>query len=316
MQAVSPAPPDVQEIEPATAAMNAEIAAKLKVTPDLWSFPAEVVRDARRQGRGIFPLSPASPRARVEAIDGRAGKVPIRVIAPEAPRGAYLHLHGGGWMLGQAYLQDGLLERLADECGLACVSVDYRLAPEHPFPAGPDDCEAAALWLVENAESRFGTRRLFIGGESAGANLSLVTLLRLRDRLGSIPFSGANLVAGCFDLGLTPSARLWGQRGLILDTRDIRQFVRAYLSQGEDPRHPSISPLYADLKGMPPVLLSVGTMEALLDDSLFMAARLQASGCRASLKIWPGGVHVFRDFDFPMARRALAHEIAFLNGLP
>jgi acetyl esterase/lipase len=304
-----------EAIAPETAAMNAEIRRRMMDVADIWSFPAETVRESRRQGRGPFPIPPKSPRALTDAIAGPAGPIPIRIIAPARPRGAYLHLHGGGWMLGQADFQDAALQRLADACGLACVSVDYRLAPEHPWPAGPDDCEAAALWLVEQGRARFGTERLFIGGESAGANLSVITLLRLRERLGRMPFSGANLIAGCYDLGLTPSARAWGQRRMILDTRDIRLFVRAYLANGEDPRDPTISPLYAELTALPPALFSVGTSEALLDDSLFMAARWQAAGCRTELKVWPGGVHVFQGFDFPLARQAAAAEEAFLGGL-
>ena len=96
----------------------------------------------------------------------------MRIIAPENPRGVYLHIHGGGWTWGTADEQDPWLDRLAERCGLAVVSVEYRLAPENPYPAAPDDCEAAALWLIREAESRFGTSRLFIGGESAGAHLS------------------------------------------------------------------------------------------------------------------------------------------------
>jgi acetyl esterase/lipase len=99
----------------------------------------------------------------------------------------YLHIHGGGFMLGRAYQYDEMMAAIAGACQVATVSVDYRLAPEDPYPAGPDDCETAAVWLAENAASEFGTDRLIIGGESAGANLSAVTLLRMRDRHG---FSG------------------------------------------------------------------------------------------------------------------------------
>jgi acetyl esterase/lipase len=101
-----------------------------------------------------------------------------------------------------------LLHTLATRAHLAVASVDYRLAPEHPFPAGPDDCEAAACWLVEHAQREFGTSRLLIGGESAGGHLSALTLLRMRDRHGAADaFCGANLVFGAFDLGMTPSQR-------------------------------------------------------------------------------------------------------------
>jgi len=216
-------------------------------------------------------------------------------------------------MFNQSDFQDETLEAIVEATGMACISVEYRLAPEHPFPEGPDDCEAAALWLVREGEKRFGTKRFFIGGESAGATLSAVTLQRLRDRHGLTPFAGANLIAGCYDLGLTPSARdfPWGR--LVLTTRDIAQFVRAYVPVGTDIRSPDVSPLYGDLKGMPPALFSVGTRDALLDDSLFMAARWEQAGNQTGFKLWPGGCHVFQAFDFPMAREAFATEIAFLN---
>ena len=315
MPVVDPSLFSPQSITPETAAMNADILAKMSVLPDIWAFPPEVIREARRAGRGPFPISPRSPRARILTIEGKGGPLALRIVSPEQPKGVYLHLHGGGWVLGQADFQDGMLEKWASEAGLACVSVEYRLAPEHPWPAGPDDCETAALWLVAEGPTLFGTDRYFIGGESAGGNLSVVTLLRLRDRHGLTPFRGANLIAGCYDLGLTPSARQFGSERLILTTRDIRLFVKHYLAKGENPSAPDISPLYADLRGMPPALFSVGTRDPLIDDSLFMAARWEAAGHQASLKIWPGGCHVFQGFDFPLTDQAFAAERAFIEAL-
>ncbi|MDQ0472361.1 alpha/beta hydrolase [Labrys wisconsinensis] len=315
MPSIDPAVFSPAAVAPETEALNRSIVAKLEAAPDQWAFPADEIREARRQGKGAFPLAPKSPRAVTETIAGPGGPLALRILAPPAPSGVYLHIHGGGWMLGQADFQDPMLERLGEACGLACVSVDYRLAPEHPYPAGPEDCEAAALWLVREGKARFGTERFFIGGESAGANLSAVTMLRLRDRHGLVPFRGANLIAGCYDLAMTPGARRWGRRRLILDTRDIALFVKAYLAHRENPSDPGISPLHADLAGLPPALFSVGTRDPLLDDSLFMAARWEAAGNRADLKVWPGGVHVFQGFDFPLAHQAFAAETAFLNGL-
>ena len=141
-------------------------------------------------------------------ISGKDGnEIPLRIIAPANPRGVYLHIHGGGWVLGGADLQDPMLERIADNAGLAVVSVEYRLAPEHPYPAGPDDCEAAAVWLTRHAKAEFGTDALTIGGESAGGHLAAVTLLRMRDRHGYTGFRGANLVYGAYDMTMTPSQR-------------------------------------------------------------------------------------------------------------
>jgi len=302
-----------EAVAPETAALNADIIAKMTALPDLWAFPPELVRESRRQGRGIFPQQGRSPRAVVVEIEGRHGKVPVRIIAPDKPSGVYMHIHGGGWMFNQSDFQDETLEKIVAETGMACISVEYRLAPEHPFPAGPDDCEAAALWLVTEGVRRFGTDRFFIGGESAGATLSAVTLQRLRDRHGLTPFRGANLIAGCYDLGMTPSAHRFNRGKLILTTRDIALFVRAYIPAGIDLRSPDVSPLYGSLEGMPAALISVGTYDALMDDSVFMASRWQAAGREASLKLWPGGCHVFQGFAIPMAHAAFATEIAFFN---
>ncbi len=312
---IDPAVFDPSAVSDEIRAQNAEIVAKLASLPDPMSVPPALVRERRRQGLGPFPLMPLSPKAQVITIDGPAGPLPLRIIAPEKPRGVYLHIHGGGWTWGTADEQDPWLDRLADRCGLAVVSVEYRLAPEDPYPAGPDDCEAAALWVVREAESRFGTSRLFIGGESAGAHLSAVTLLRLRDRHGLNPFRGANLFAGCYDLALTPSVVNWGSERLILNTNDVRVFADNFCGPGSDRRNPDISPLYADLRGLPPALFSVGTRDMLLDDSLFMASRWVAAGNRADLAIWPGGCHVFIRFDSRMAEQALSRIDAFVEAL-
>jgi acetyl esterase len=293
-------------------AQNAEIVAKLEALPDPWSFPPALVRERRRQGLGPFPAMPRNPKAETLTIDGPAGPMSLRVIAPERPTGVYLHIHGGGWTLGAADEQDPWLDRLAAR-GLAGVSVDYRLAPEHPYPAAPDDCEAAALWLAREASARFGTERLTIGGESAGAHLSVVTLLRLRDRHGLAPFRAANLFAGCYDLSLTPSAANWGEEKLILNTRDLHNFADGFCGPTVDRRQPDVSPLYADLRGLPPALFSVGTRDPLLDDTLFMAARWTAAGNRAEMAIWPGAAHVFHRFESRMAGEALARIDAFLE---
>jgi acetyl esterase/lipase len=299
-------------VDPETAALNAEIIAKLARLPDQWSLPPAVIREMRAKGGGAFPLPPKSLRAQTLVIQGRAGEVPLRIIAPPDPRGVYLHIHGGGWVFGAADMQDDRLERMAEKLGLAAVSVDYRLAPEHPYPAAPDDCEAAALWLVENAASRFGTDRLFIGGESAGAHLSVVTLMRLRDVHGIRAFRAANLVAGIYDLGMTPSARRWGEEKLVMRTLDVHMFVQNFLRGWGDLRDPDISPLYGDLTGLPPAIFTIGTRDAILDDSLFMSARWAAAGNRAALAVWPGGAHVFIGYPGPLTEKALARSEAFL----
>lgn len=315
MLMIDPALFDPAAVSDEIRTQNAEIVAKLSKTPFSGLFPPAMIRALRAQGMGPFPPMRKSGRAETLTIKGPGGDLPLRLIAPENPTGVYFHIHGGGWTFGSADEQDLWLDRLADNCGLACVSVEYRLAPEHPFPAGPDDCEAAALWLADQAKSRFGTDRLFLGGESAGAHLSALTLLRLRDRHGLTPFRGANLFAGCYDLSMTPSARNWGTERLILATPDIEIFADNFCGVGCDRRSPEISPLYADLKGMPSALFSVGTRDALVDDTILMASRWMQAGNPTEAAFWPGGCHVFTRFDSALTEEALARIDAFFNRL-
>src|SRR5713226_6940646 len=300
-------------IDPDTAKLNAQMIELLTGEPEWWIVGAEAYRAARRRGEGPFPAPVMSSRARTLTITGKEGnEIALRVIAPAQPRGIYLHLHGGGWVLGGADMQDPMLERIADSTGQAVVAVEYRLAPEHPYPAGPDDCETAALWLVQNGKKEFGTDALTIGGESAGGHLTAVTILRMRDRHGYSGFRGANLVYGAFDLSMTPSQRAFGNERLVLRTIDIQQFANAFLPTVTDRRVPDISPLYADLRGLCPALFSVGTSDALLDDTLFMYARWIAAGNDAELAIYPGGAHGFTLFPNALSQSVAARMDAFL----
>src|SRR5215467_13872850 len=163
-------------IDAETAKLNAQMIELLTGEPEWWVTGAEAFRAARRRGEGPFPAPIMSSKAQTLTIAGKDGaQIRLRVIAPARPRGIYLHLHGGGWVLGGADMQDPMLERIADNTGQAVVAPEYRLAPEHPYPAGPDDCETAAAWLVANAKQEFGTDVLTIGGESAGGHLTAVT---------------------------------------------------------------------------------------------------------------------------------------------
>ncbi|HEY7577166.1 MAG TPA: alpha/beta hydrolase [Acetobacteraceae bacterium] len=301
-------------VSPETRALNDSLVQLLTPMPEWWVTGAETARAARRRGDGPFPPPVISARARMRDIPGKDGNtIPLRIVAPDTPRGVYLHIHGGGWVLGGADMQDPKLERIADNTGLAVVSVEYRLAPEHPYPAGPDDCEAAALWLARNAKTEFGADLSAIGGESAGGHLSAVTLLRMRDRHGFTGFRAANLVYGAYDLSMTPSQRLFGHERLMLRSSDIVQFINAFLPAVPDRRDPDISPLYARLHGMPPALFTVGTADALLDDTLFMHARWLAAGNAAELAIYPGGAHGFTLFPNALAEQAAARIDAFLR---
>lgn len=291
---------------------NTQLEALIARAPSTHLVPPEVTRAARAAGTGIFPAPVVVDEGVSRTI---AGDVVVRTFVPpggaHAVAGVYLHLHGGGWVLGSAFHQDVALWRLARAANVAVVSVDYRLAPEHPWPAGADDCEAAALWLIEHAAVEFGSSRLVIGGESAGAHLAVVTLLRLRDRHGlGDAFAGANLVYGCYDLGMTPSMLRWGDRNLVLSTPIVDWFADCVLPgrSREERRDPEYSPLWADLQSMPPALFTVGTLDPLLDDSLFMAARWAAAGNHADLRVYPEAIHGFTAFPLEVARVANAAQ--------
>ncbi len=237
---------------------------------------------------------PPSDRGVDRTIDGPTGPIRLRTFTHEHPEGVLLHIHGGAWMAGSPEMMDQLHAILVDTCNVAVVSVDYRLAPEHPYPAAPDDCEAAACWLIEHAAEEFGSDRLLIAGESAGAHLAAVTLLRMRDGHDAADrFLGANLVFGAYDLSRTPS-----QRGVGIapgtDILDGTGFPLDLFLPGmseEQRRDPDVSPLFADLRGMPPALFSVGTNDHLVDDTLFMAARWEVAGNRTDLLVYPDTPH-------------------------
>jgi len=308
---IDPALFDPAAIPAETIATNAEIVRRLNAEPAGLTIPE--IRARRIAGIGAFPPAPKSPHSETLTIAGPCGPMELRTIAAKSPRGLYFHIHGGGWSIGAPDQNDALLERIADVAGLTCVSVKYRLSPENPYPAGPDDCEAAALWIVREGTKRFGLTKLAIGGESAGGHLAAVTLLRLRDRHQLSPFSVALLNYGCFDLGMTPSARNWGDEKLVLNTPAIVAFSKSFLPPGTDMKNPDVSPLYANLRGMPAAIFSVGTRDALVDDSLFMAPRWLAAGNAAELAIQPGACHGFLSLPNRQRDDAVARMAVFVD---
>jgi acetyl esterase/lipase len=286
-------------------AFNTGLQQMLMALPPASSFTPEEIRAARREGKTWMGPVVHSDLARTITIDGPAGDLELRVIAGDTSNGVYLHIHGGGWVLGTADLSDVPNETMARSAGVTVVSVDYRLAPEHPYPAGFDDCVAAAKWLIANGKSEFGTDRFTIGGESAGANLAAATLLRVRDEDGYTGWAGANLVYGSYMMSGTPSVLHWDTPGLILDPDSMEWFGDLYLGGVDaDWTDPYISPLFGHLHDMPPALFTVGTMDPLLDDTLFMASRWMVAGNDTDLAVYPGGTHAFDAFPTSIALEA------------
>jgi acetyl esterase/lipase len=303
---------DAESIDPETSEFNKNIEKVLSSQPPLYRLKPKMIRAARAAGHSIWGPIKRMTEVKDRVVPGSAGEVPIRVFRPDRIKGVYFHIHGGGFMLGRADHHDEILVETGRKCGVAVVSVDYRLAPENPYPAATDDCETAAVWLVKNALAEFGTNRLIIGGESAGANLSVATLLRMRDRHNFKGFSGAVLTYGVYDLTMTPSARRWGERNLILTTKVMEWFHKNYVA-AEKSSDPDVSPLYADLSGMPPALFTVGTLDPLIDDSLFMHLRWQTAGNPSALAVYPGGIHAFNAFPIELARKANTRIFNFIR---
>ena len=293
-----------------TRAFNQRLAELSAAAPSMTELPPEETRAARAQG-GMFGEIVKLDHAQERTIPGPGGDIPLRVFTPDRIDGVHLYIHGGGWVLGTADAQDERLWELATEANVAVVSVEYRLAPEHPYPAGPDDCEAAAIWLRDNAQAEFGSDRLTIGGGSAGGHLAAVTLLRLRDRFGDTGFLAADLVFGVFDLSMTPSQKA-GVESAVIPTATMDWFYGHFVPDPAMRKDPDVSPLYADLRGLPPALFTVGTYDPLLDDSLFMAQRWQVAGNEAEIEVYPGGVHGFVAFPIAIGAEARARSTQFI----
>ena len=295
-----------QAVSAETRAFNEQLAARMKDQPKMWELPPDAPPSR------MFASAP-SPKSKkmVAEVKGRSS-VELHVLAPDTPKGVYVHLHGGGLVAGGAGHQDPMLERIMNATGLACVSVEYRLAPAHPWPAAWDDCETAALWLAKNAKAEFGSDWLSIGGESAGATLAVPTLVRMRDKHGFTGFRCANLSYGNYDTTMTPSQKWIGQGNFFLPMEGIQWCTSKYAPDPVTRRDPDMSALYANLKEMPPALFSVGTLDPFLDDSLFVYARWIAAGNEAELAVYPGGIHGFNMFPYALAVEANARIDIFL----
>jgi acetyl esterase len=302
----------LEAVTPETTSFNNELQLRLSATKPLHTLSPQTARGLRASGQSIWGPIRKLDHFEERTLPGPSGDVPVRIYIPEKVRGVYLYLHGGGFIMGSAHERDIQNSEIADTSDVAVVSVDYRLAPENPYPAAPDDCETAALWLAKQARAEFGTETLLIGGESVGGTLAVVTLLRMRDRHNFAGFCGAQLSYGVYDLECTPSLLLAENESLIISKATMQWFNEHYVSKDRY-REPDVSPLYADLRQMPPALFTIGTMDPLIDDTLFMYSRWVAAGNEGELAIYPGGVHAFDLFPIPIANQAKARIQAFIS---
>ena len=241
-----------------------------------------------------------APLAQTRYVDS----VPVRILRPSGqPKGVVLDIHGGGWVIGNAQMDDDLNLGLVNACDVAVVSVDYRLAIDTPIEGLMDDCLAAARWLLATEE--FADLPVIVVGESAGGHLAAATLLALKqwpDVLKRV--SAAVLYYGVYDLTGTPSVRTAGKHTLLLDGPGMVEALRR-LTPGlsdEERRQPPLSPLYGDFEGLPPALMFVGELDPLKDDTLLIAERWPG----AEAHLLPEAAHGFIHFPVVMGKEVLA----------
>ena len=251
------------------------------------------------------------PHTRTLPVD--ADGVRADLIATPASEGErhVLFLHGGAFIIGSPNLYRHLTWRIASAARARVLAVDYRLAPEHPFPAALEDAFTAYNWLVTGGAD---PTRIAVMGDSAGGGLVFSLMLRLRDE--GYPLPGAAVALSPWtDLALTgDSLRVNAIHDPMLNADDPPLFVNDYLA-GADPRAPYVSPLYGDPAGLPPTFIQVGSDEVLRDDAVRMADRMRAAGCQVELEIWPRMPHVWHVFVplIPEARRAIERVGAFVR---
>ena len=274
---------------------------------------------------GNEPINPQSLRIRLEKTGSRlkphsqvriiavdAGSIPAEWLIPQgAPRDrAVLYIHGGAWFMGSTKTHRGFVSNLAFTSGIRALSINYRLAPENPFPAGLEDCISVYEWLLH---SGFPARHIIVAGDSAGGNLTLALLIALRDAGKPLP-AGAVALSPATDLALTGESYKTRKR---IDPYfrhvGFNTIIEDYIT-GHDPFHPLISPLYADLNGLPPLLIHVGDHEVLLDDTVRFGDRAVAAGVRAKTVVWPKMFHVFQMFApiLPEAQQAIDQIAKFI----
>jgi epsilon-lactone hydrolase len=269
---------------------------------------AEGRRRLERLGRWV-PDPPAGTRR--ETLDAGGVGAELVTVPASRPDRHLLYLHGGGFVSGSPPLFRHVTWRLAAAARARLLAVDYRLAPEHPFPAALDDAVAAYRWLLAAGAA---PARMAVIGDSAGGGLALSLLLRLRDESRPLP-AAAVAISPWLDLALTGES-LTANAAIdpMISPAMLPGIVAHYLA-GADPRLPYASPLYGDPAGLPPVLLQVGSDEILRDDAVRMAGRLRAVGGEAEIEVWPRMPHDWHVFAaiLPEARRAIAGIGDFLE---
>jgi acetyl esterase len=304
-------------IDPELVAAGQLLQSRDLVAPDRTVAPLSEVRAAVDRigaflGEGSVPLH----RERDLSLPGPHGQVPCRLYLPDGAETPPLiiYAHGGGFMQGSLPSWDAMLRELVRESGVAALSVDYRLSPEHRFPVAFEELVAMVrLAAREGAGFGIDPRRLAVGGDSAGANLALAAALALREA-GERALSFMLLIYGCFSTDTeSPSWRRFG-RGAGLSQTQMRWIWDTYLARPEQRQDWRAAPMLANLTGLPPAHLIVGNLDPLLDDSERLAARLKEAGVPCQLKVYKGLNHGFIRYGrlISAARRAVGDCAAAL----
>jgi len=269
------------------------------------------VADMRTGFEAIASVFTAAPDVVRQPV--RAGGVPAEwVSTPEASAArVILYLHGGGYVIGSINTHRDLASRLSRAAGARVLLIDYRLAPEHPFPAAVDDATAAYRWLLATGVA---PAQIAIAGDSAGGGLTVATLVALRDAGAPLPAAGVCLSPWVDLEGIGASMTTKASVDPMVQRDGLLQMAALYLN-GQPARTPLAAPLYADLTGLPPLLVQVGTAETLLDDSTRLAERARAAGVAVTLEPWDDMVHVWQIFAamLPEAREAIDRIGAFVR---
>jgi acetyl esterase/lipase len=245
---------------------------------------------------GLEQLSAmAPPFEGVSLSPADAGGVPAEwVVAPgNEENRVILYFHGGGYNAGSLATHRDLVSRLAKETGRRVLAADYRLAPEHPFPAAVEDAITVYSWLLN--DQGIAPDRIVVGGDSAGGGLTLAALVKLKEEEIPMP-RAAFCLSPWTDLAVTgESVTAKNGEDPFIEPQALEYLAGQYL-QGTDPQNPLASPLYADLTGLPPLLIQVGERECLLDDSRRLADKASTAGVDVTIDVWEGMIHVFQSF--------------------
>jgi acetyl esterase/lipase len=250
------------------------------------------VADSRARYEKMAALLGGAPDAKVAKVD--AGGMPSEWVAAPGcdPDRAVLYLHGGGYVIGSLNTHRRLAYDISAACGARVLLIDYRLAPEHPFPAAVDDATTAWRWLLQQG---LKPSRLAIAGDSAGGGLTIATLVNLRDQKLPLP-ACAVAISPWVDLEVVGSSMTSRAAQDPMVQKPGIQFMASLYLNGKDAKSPLAAPLHADVKGLPPVLVQVGSAETLLDDAMRIAEKLHTAGVEVKLSVWPNQVHVFPFF--------------------